>query len=58
MSTKALVGTGNVATLLRLGLNKETYPDGCIYVDTDGNITTKTAFDASKRHQADAGSLL
>ena len=47
MSTKALVGTGNVATLLRLGLNKETYPDGCIYVDTDGNITTKTAFDAS-----------
>lgn len=47
MSTKALVGTGNVATLLRLGLNKETYPDGCIYVDTDGNNTTKTAFDAS-----------
>lgn len=47
MSTKALVGTGNVATLLRLGLNKETYPDGCIYVDTDGNITTKAAFDAS-----------
>lgn len=47
MSTKALVGTGNVATLLRLGLDKETYPDGCIYVDTDGNITTKTAFDAS-----------
>ena len=47
MSTKALVGTGNVATLLRLGLNKEAYPDGCIYVDTDGNITTKTAFDAS-----------
>ena len=47
MSKKALVGTGNVATLLRLGLDKETYPDGCIYVDTDGNITTKTAFDAS-----------
>lgn len=47
MSTKALVGTGNVATLLRLGLNKETYPDGCIYVDTDGTITTKAAFDAS-----------
>lgn len=47
MSTKALVGTGNVATLLRLGLNKETYPDGCIYVDTEGNITTKAAFDAS-----------
>ena len=47
MSTKAVVGTGNVATLLRLGLNKETYPDGCIYVDTEGNITTKAAFDAS-----------
>lgn len=47
MSAKALVGTGNVATLLRLGLDKETYPDGCIYVDTDGNITTKAAFDAS-----------
>jgi len=47
MSTKALVGTGNVATLLRLGLDKETYPDGCIYVDTDWNITTKAAFDAS-----------
>lgn len=47
MSTKALVGTGNVATLLRLGLDKEIYPDGCIYVDTDGNITTKAAFDAS-----------
>lgn len=47
MSTKALVGTGNVATLLRLGLDKEAYPDGCIYVDTDGNITTKAAFDAS-----------
>lgn len=47
MSTKALVGTGNVATLLRLGLDKDTYPDGCIYVDTDGNITTKAAFDAS-----------
>ena len=47
MSTKALVGTGNVATLLRLGLDKATYPDGCIYVDTDGTITTKAAFDAS-----------
>lgn len=47
MSTKALVGTGNVATLLRLGLDKATYPDGCIYVDTEGNITTKAAFDAS-----------
>ena len=47
MSTKALVGTGNVATLLRLGLDKETYPDGCIYVDTDWNITTKEDFDTS-----------
>lgn len=47
MSIKALVGTGNVATLLKLGLNKEAYPDGCIYVDSDGNITTKAAFDAS-----------
>lgn len=47
MSAKALVGTGNVATLLRLGLDKDTYPDGCIYVDTEGNITTKAAFDTS-----------
>ena len=47
MSTKALVGTGNVATLLRLGLDKSVYPDGYIYVDTEGNITTKTAFDTS-----------
>ena len=47
MSTKALVGSGNVATLIRLGLNKSTYPDGCIYIDADGNITTKAAFDAS-----------
>lgn len=47
MSTKALVGTGNVATLLRLGLDKSVYPDGYIYVDTEGNITTKAAFDAS-----------
>ena len=47
MSTKALVGTGNVATLARLGLDKAVYSDGYVYVDTDGNITTKTAFDAS-----------
>lgn len=47
MSTKALVGTGNVATLLRLGLDKSVYPDGYIYVDTEGNITTKAAFDTS-----------
>lgn len=48
MSTKALVGTGNVATLARLGLNKSDYPDGCIYVGTDGNIITKATFDNSK----------
>lgn len=47
MSKKALVGTGNVATLLRLGLDKSVYPDGYIYVDTDGNIATKEAFEAS-----------
>ena len=47
MSKKALVGTGNVATLLRLGLDKDIYPDGCIYIDTDGKITTKAKFDAS-----------
>ena len=47
MSTKALVGTGNVATLLRLGLDKAVYPDGYMYVDPNGNIITKDAFDAS-----------
>ena len=47
MSKKALVGTGNVATLARLGLDKSVYPDGYIYVDTEGNITTKAAFDTS-----------
>lgn len=47
MSTKALVGTGNVATLLRLGLDKSVYPDGYIYVGTDGNVITKEAFEAS-----------
>ena len=47
MSTKALVGTGNVATLLRLGLDKAVYPDGYIYVGTDGNVITKEAFEAS-----------
>ena len=47
MSTKALVGTGNVATLLRLGLDKSVYPDGYIYVDTEGNVITKEAFEAS-----------
>lgn len=47
MSTKALVGTGNVATLLRLGLDKSVYPDGYIYVDTEGNVIAKEAFEAS-----------
>ena len=47
MSTKALVGTGNVATLLRLGLDKSVYPDGYIYVDTEGNVITKEVFEAS-----------
>lgn len=47
MSTKALVGTGNVATLLRLGLDRAVYPDGYMYVDPNGNIITKDAFDAS-----------
>ena len=47
MSTKALVGTGNVATLARLGLDKSVYPDGYIYVDVNGEIITKEAFEAS-----------
>ena len=44
MSRKAQVGTGNVATLVRLGLNKNKFPDGCIYVDKDRNVITKDAF--------------
>lgn len=47
MSKKTLVGTGNVATLARLGLDKSVYPDGYIYVGTDGNVITKEAFEAS-----------
>lgn len=48
MSRKALVGTGNYATLARIGLDKTIYPDGYIYIDTDGKITTKAKFEASK----------
>lgn len=48
ISRKALVGTGNYATLARLGLDKTIYPDGYIYIDTDGKITTKAKFEASK----------
>ena len=44
MSRKAQVGTGNVATLVRLGLNKNKFPDGCIYVDKDSNVITKQEF--------------
>ena len=47
MSKKALVGTGNVATLARLGLNTAEYPDGCIYIDPNGNVITKAQFDVS-----------
>ncbi|SFG57269.1 hypothetical protein SAMN05216383_12082, partial [Prevotella sp. KH2C16] len=47
MSRKAQVGTGNVATLARLGLDTTKYPDGCIYVGTDGKVITKERFDAS-----------
>ena len=44
MSRKAQVGLGNVATLVRLGLSKNKFPDGCIYVDKDSNVITKDAF--------------
>lgn len=44
MSRKAQVGLGNVATLVRLGLNKNKFPDGCIYVDKDSNVITKQEF--------------
>lgn len=47
MSRKAQVGTGNVATMARLGLNLNDYPDGCMYVGTGGKIISKTEFDAS-----------
>lgn len=47
MSRKALVGTGNVATLARLGLDTTKYTDGCIYIGTDGKVITKAQFDAS-----------
>ena len=48
MSRKALVGTGNYATLARIGLDKTIYPDGYIYIDENGKITTKVKFEASK----------
>lgn len=47
MSRKAQVGTGNVATLVRLGLDTAKYPDGCIYVGPDGKIITKAEFEGS-----------
>lgn len=47
MSSKAQVGTRNVATLARLCLNTDNYPDGCIYIDANGKIISKPAFDAS-----------
>ena len=47
MSRKAQVGTGNVATLARLGLDTAKYPDGCIYVGTDGKVITKAEFEES-----------
>ena len=47
MSRKALVGTGNYATLARIGLDKTIYPDGYIYIDKNGKITTKAKFEAS-----------
>lgn len=46
MSRKAQVGVGNVATLARLGLGSN-YPDGCIYINANGEIITKAEFDAS-----------
>lgn len=46
MSRKALVGTGNVATLARLGLNKDIYPDGYIYISPSGEVITKSAFES------------
>lgn len=48
MSRKAQVGTGNVATLARLGLDISNYPDGCVYTDNEGNVITKAQFEASK----------
>lgn len=46
MSRKALVGTGNVATLARLGLNKDIYPDGCIYISPSGEVIAKSVFES------------
>ena len=47
MSKKAIVGSGNFATLLCLGLDKKMYPDGFIYVNTDGEVITKEEFNRS-----------
>lgn len=47
MSRKALVGSGNVSTLLRLGLDKSVYSDGCIYVSPNGEIITRDEFNSS-----------
>lgn len=45
MSSTAINGDGNVATDVRLGLNSADYPDGCIYIDKNGTVTTKAAFE-------------
>ena len=45
MAKKALVGTGNVSTLARLGLDKALYTDGCMYINPNGDIVSKAEFD-------------
>ena len=46
MSTKVASGE-NVSTSLRLSLDKDKYPDGRIYIDSNGNIITKEDFEKS-----------